>query len=152
MWKAGTTYSFLLKGEPSVNKSTDYTAYFFAPEIGKWQLIASFKRPQTSNYLKSLYSFLENFRTETGYISRQGLYSNQWVCTKEGKWIEITRAKFTADATAKKESRLDYSGGVENGAFFLKNCGFFNDKTEINSLFSREMTGKTPDVDLKGLE
>ena len=152
MWKAGTTYSFLLKGEPSVNKSTDYSAYFFDPEVGKWQLIASFRRPKTSNYLKSLYSFLENFRTETGCIARRGLYSNQWVCTKEGKWIEISGAKFTADATAKKESRLDYCGGVEKGAFFLKNCGFFNDKTEINSVFSREITGKKPDVDLKALK
>src|SRR5690606_4541361 len=31
-WKAGTTYGFLLKGTPSVNNSTDYTAYFFDPE------------------------------------------------------------------------------------------------------------------------
>lgn len=152
MWKAGTTYRFLLKGEPSVNKSTDYTAYFFAPEVGKWQLIASFRRPKTDNYLKSLYSFLENFRIESGFIPRMGLYSNQWVYTKDGKWFELTGAKFTADATARKESRLDYAGGVENRAFFLKNCGFFNEKTEINSSFSRGMTGKQPDIDFNDLK
>jgi len=146
MWKAGTTYRFLLKGEPSANKSTDYTAYFFAPEVGSWQLIASFRRPKTEDYLKSLYSFLENFHTETGCITRRALYSNQWVCTKEGKWFELTSARFTADATAKKESRLDYSGGVENGAFFLKNCGFFNEKAEINSVFLRGKTGRQPDI------
>jgi hypothetical protein len=146
MWKAGTTYRFLLKGEPSANKSTDYTAYFFAPEVGSWQLIASFRRPKTEDYLKSLYSFLENFHTETGCITRRALYSNQWVCTKEGKWFELTSARFTADATAKKESRLDYSGGVANGAFFLKNCGFFNEKAEINSVFLRGKTGRQPDI------
>jgi hypothetical protein len=146
MWKAGTTYRFLLKGEPSLNKSTDYTAYFFAPEVGSWQLIASFRRPKTNNYLKSLYSFLENFLPETGYITRRALYSNQWVCIKGGKWFEITSARLTADATAKKESRLDYSGGIENGAFFLKNCGFLNETTEINTVFSRGMTGKQPDI------
>jgi hypothetical protein len=81
-----------------------------------------------------------------------GLYSNQWVCTKEGKWFELTGAKFTADATAKKESRLDYSGGVENDAFFLKNCGFFNDRTEINSLFTRKIRGEKPVIDLKGFK
>jgi hypothetical protein len=152
MWRAGTTYRFLLKGIPSINKSTDYTAYFFAPETGKWQLIASFRRPKGSRYLGSLYSFLENFWTETGHLTRMGLYSNQWVCTKEGKWYELTGAKFTADATAKKESRLDYSGGLENDAFFLKNCGFFNDRTEINSLFNRKIKGEKPVIDFKSLK
>ncbi|MEX0360173.1 MAG: DUF5077 domain-containing protein, partial [Allomuricauda sp.] len=60
-WKAGTTYKFLLKGEPAINNSTDYTAYFYAPEIGQWQLIASLRRPQTSTHLERLHSFLENF-------------------------------------------------------------------------------------------
>jgi hypothetical protein len=151
MWKAGTTYGFLLKGEPSARNSTDYTAWFLAPEKGTWELIASFRRPQGSRYLGNLYSFLENFWTETGYLSRKGVYSNQWICTSEGKWFELVSGKFTADATARKESRLDYSGGVENGAFFLKNCGFFNEKTEINSEFTRESKGKKPDIDLEKL-
>jgi len=146
IWKAGTTYGFLLKGEPSVNNSTDYSAYFFAPETGKWQLIASFRRPGTSSYLRGLYSFLENFLTETGYLTRKGLYSNQWVRNTKGIWYELASVRFTADATAHKESRLDYAGGVENGAFFLKNCGFFNDKTDINSLFNRNKTGKPPEI------
>jgi hypothetical protein len=151
MWKAGTTYRFLLKGEPAKNKSTDYTAYFFAPENNKWELIASFRRPQGSRYLGNLYSFLENFWTESGFVSRRGLYSNQWVYTKEGKWVELTGVKFTADATARKEARLDYSGGVENGAFFLRNCGFFSEKTEMNLLFTREKAGKQPEINFKEL-
>jgi hypothetical protein len=152
IWKAGTTYRFLLKGQPSINKSTDYTAYFFAPEIGKWQLIASFRRPKTTNYLKNLYSFLENFWPNSGAVTRKGYFSNQWVYNKNGKWCELTNVKFTADATARKEARMDYAGGMENGMFFLKNCGFFNDRTEINSSFSRPATGKMPDVDFKLLE
>jgi hypothetical protein len=151
-WKTGNTYRFLLKGEPSVNNSTDYTAYFFTPETGKWELIASFRRPKTNNYLKNLYSFLENFMPETGPLERKGYYSNQWVCNKDGKWFELTNAKFTADATARKESRLDYSGGSENGMFFLRNCGFFSDKTNMDQIFSRPATGKQPEIDLSGLE
>jgi hypothetical protein len=148
MWKAGTTYSFLLCGEPSANNSTDYTAWFYAPENGKWQLIASFRRPKGSRYLGSLYSFLENFHTGTGNIVRQGYYSNQWICDKNGKWTELTSVKFTADATARKESRLDYSGGVADGKFFLKNCGFFNDKTEIGTILTREPLKIHPNIDL----
>jgi hypothetical protein len=137
-WKTGETYRFLLNGHPSVNNSTDYSAYFFSPETKEWQLIASFRRPKTNNYLKNLYSFLENFLPETGVFTRKGFYSNQWVHTTDDKWVELTNAKFTADATAKKEARLDYSGGVENGTFFLRNCGFFNDKTDMGKIFSRQ--------------
>jgi len=36
--KAGNTYKFLLKGEPSVNSSTDYNSLFFDPETEqKWE-------------------------------------------------------------------------------------------------------------------
>lgn len=151
-WKTGNTYRFLLKGKPSVNNSTDYTAYFFAPEIGKWELIASFRRPKTNNYLKNLYSFLENFMPETGPLTRKGLYSNQWICNTKGTWLELSDVKFTADATARKESRLDYSGGVENGVFFLKNCGFFSDKTNIDQPFSRPKSGIHPVINFSELE
>jgi hypothetical protein len=151
-WKSGNTYRFLLNGHPSVNNSTDYSAYFFAPETGKWELIASFRRPKTNNYLKNLYSFLENFMTETGPLERKGYYSNQWVYDRNGKWYELSDVKFTADATARKESRLDYSGGVEDGKFFLRNCGFFSDMTRMDQAFSRPKTGKQPEIDFSGLE
>lgn len=151
-WKAGTTYRFLLKGIPSVNNSTDYTAWFYAPETGKWSLIASFRRPKTNNYLKSLYSFLENFIPETGYIPRNGYYSNQWIMDASGKWHELTKVKFTADATARKGSRLDYSGGSENGSFVLRNCGFFNDSTTMNRSFERKANGKEPEINFNELE
>ncbi len=79
LWKAGTTYKFLLKGQPTGNGETDFTAWFFAPEVGEWKLIASFRRPKTDTYLTRFHSFLENFYTETGNVTRKGLYSNQWV-------------------------------------------------------------------------
>lgn len=150
-WKAGTTYRFLLKGEPSENNSTDYTAYFFAPEIGKWELIASFRRPQTQTYLKRPHSFLENFIPEMGCITRQVKYTNQWVCNQEGQWTELTRAKFTADATARKESRLDYAGGDDGSFFFLKNCGFFSEKVQFDTWFSRSGPGKAPEINFSQL-
>ena len=146
-WKVNTTYKFLLKGVPSVNNSTDYTAYFFAPEENKWNIIASFRRPQGSRYLQNLYSFLENFDTNTGNISRKANYNNQWVYTTEKEWIELTKAKFTADATARKKSRLDYSGGANGNQFFMKNCGFFSDTTPIDTEFTRTANGVAPKID-----
>jgi len=151
-WETGITYRFLLKGEPSENNSTDYTAYFFDPGSDSWDLIASFRRPKTNNYLKNLYSFLENFIPDTGPLTRKGYYSNQWVLDTGGNWVELTNVRFTADATARKDSRLDYSGGVENGAFFLRNCGFFSNKTEMNLLFSRPKKDSPPVINFSELE
>jgi len=151
MWKAGTTYGFLLKGEPAENNSTDFTAYFYAPEIGTWNLMASFRRPQTHSYLTRLHSFLENFIPGTGFRRRKGLYSNQWVCDALGNWRELTQARFTADATARKQARLDYAGGAQGDVFFMKNCGFFNEKSEIGTVYTRKATGKKPDIDFSEL-
>ena len=151
-WRAGHTYRFLLKCEPTANGATDYTAYFYAPEVGKWKLIASFSRPHTQTYLTHLYSFLENFIPSTGYMARKGYYSNQWVCDSKGQWHELTNAKFTADATARKGARLDYAGGVEANRFFLENCGFFNKTTPMDTPLVREANGSAPDIDFSMLE
>lgn len=150
-WKSGTTYRFLLKGIPSENNSTDYSAYFYAPEVGKWELIASFRRPKTTTYLKRPHSFLENFIPQNGNLTRMAYYTNQWVCNTSGQWIELTRTKFTADATARKEARLDYAGGSEGDKFYLKNCGFFNENTLIDSSFSRTGTGQKPEINFTSL-
>ena len=151
MWQAGNTYGFLLKGEPAENNSTDFTAYFYAPELEEWMLIASFRRPKTSTYLKRPHSFLENFITETGFLRRKLFYSNQWVYDSNHQWHELTEATFTADVTARKGARLDYFGGVEGNRFFLENCGFFNTSLEIGSKLKRLPSGKAPLIDFSSL-
>ncbi len=151
-WKTNTRYRFLMRAIPTGDNSTDYTAYFYDPGVGALNLIASFRRPKTNTYLKRLYSFLENFIPNTGVVSRKGGYYNQWVCDANGKWHEIVEARFSADQTAKKEARLDYSGGVENQGFYLKNCGFSNDKVDIGTIFTRKKLLKAPAIDFSLLE
>ncbi len=150
-WITGNTYQFLLKGQPLNDGYTQYTAWFNGPELDNWKLIASFKRPKTQTWLTSQYSFLENFHTETGAITRKAYYNNQWVRDNNGKWYEMTEARFTADATARKESRMDYAGGVTDNQFFMRNCGFFNETTPIDSNHKRTGLGKQPVIDLSNL-
>lgn len=151
-WKAGVTYKFLTRAMPVQNNYTNYTSYFFAPELNQWLLIASFNRPYTNTYLTRLHSFLENFEPEKGNITRKAFYHNQWIRTSKGEWKPLTKAIFTGDATAKKAYRLDYSGGIENGKFYLRNCGFFNDSTKLNSVFEVEPTGLSPMIDFSLLK
>ena len=146
-WKAGATYKFLLKAVPSQNNSTDYTAYFYAPETGEWELIASLRRPKTTTYLTRPHSFLENFSPSMGDKTRKVSFTNQWIYDVNGTWHELVKAKFTADATARKDARLDYDGGLTDTGFFLKNCGFFSDNEIIDSFHTRTSTSIAPVID-----
>lgn len=145
-WKTGVTYGFLLKGEPSENDSTDFTAWFFAPEIGQWELIASFRKPKGSSYLKHHHSFLENFRTESGCLPRKVYYSNQWLYSIDERWREITEFTFSCDNTGRKKNRLDFTGGSEGKRFFLKNCGFFDADVQPGTRFTRKPTDTPPRI------
>jgi len=150
-WEVGKRYGFLLRGQPAINNSTDYTAYFMDPDNGHWDLIASFRRPKGQSHLTRLYSFLESFIPNTGVLERQGGYYNQWVMDTHGNWISLDKAVFTADQTAKVKDRMDYSGGVENGGFYLKNCGFSDLRTKVETQLSRPSNHEPPIIDFHDL-
>lgn len=150
-WKAGETYKFLLHGKPDTTGNTTYTAFFYAPEEKKWRLIASFRRPQTTTWLKRLHSFLENFIPATGDVKREVQFANQWIRDRHGAWTELTRARLTGDNTARMHYRMDYAGGFKNGSFYLKNCGFFSDYTPLDTWYERSAAGKEPNVDTEAL-
>jgi hypothetical protein len=149
-WQAATTYKFLLKAKPVDNNSTDYSAWFYAPEQAQWRLIASFRRPKTQTWLTNQHAFLENFIPEAGQFSREAQYGNGWVRTATGEWLPLQHASFSYDDTARRQSRWDYQGGVKNGRFYLKNGGFFDDFTTFGSKFSRDAT-VAPVLDLMKL-
>jgi Domain of unknown function (DUF3472)/Domain of unknown function (DUF5077) len=150
-WQAEVTYSFLTRIKPNSDNSTTYTAYFYDPLTDKWHLIASFKRPKTKTWYTQAHSFLENFDPERGAVNRKGFYSNQWACNTEGVWTELTKARFTNDATARKKARMDFMGGVENNQFVLSNCGFFSHYTPLNRVFERKPNGLKPNIDFRKL-
>lgn len=151
-WKSGITYRCLVRITPAGNNFTDFTGYFYDPETAKWKLIAQFRRPKTNQYVKGAYSFLENFNPNTGAYHRWGVYTNQWVRNTEGKWFEMTEARFTADATARKENRLDYGGGVNEKGFYLSGFGFTNERQKLDILVQRPALGIAPQIDFGALE
>ena len=154
-WVAGNTYKFLLKGESIVSNTTDYTAYFYAPEENEWKLIASWRRPYPSSlYLTGLHSFLENFNTAMGDETREVDYTNQWVYDTQGTWNEMTTAVFTTDGSETNGIRLDFDGGLgaAPNSFYLKNCGFFSDNVAPYTSFTRSASGMAPNIDFSQLE
>ncbi|WP_020653289.1 DUF3472 domain-containing protein [Massilia niastensis] len=150
-WVAGNTYRFLTRARPDGEGGTDFSAWFFAPESGAWRYIATWKRPATTTYHAGVYSFLENFIDTKGYLGRLAEHGNQWARTASGAWSEITTARFTGDATARKAQRMDYAGGLRNGGFYLRNGGFFSDRVPLDQHFTRGATGSAPAVDVDTL-
>jgi hypothetical protein len=150
-WLAGNTYRFLTRARPDGAGATDFSAWFFAPELGSWRYIATWKRPSTTTYHAGVYSFLENFIDTRGYLGRQAEHGNQWARSTAGAWTEITSARFTGDATAANAQRMDYAGGLRNGRFYLRNGGFFSDYVPVNQSFTRPATGSAPAVDVDTL-
>lgn len=150
-WVAGNTYKFLTQGAPDNNGNTVYSSWFYAPELGSWQFIATWSRPNTSTYLTGLYSFLENFADTNGYFGRQAQYGNQWVKSSTGTWTELTSAYFDGDATVNNQQRMDYGGGLQNGQFYLQNGGFFANYVNVNQTFNRSATGTVPVINFSTL-
>ena len=151
-WKAGITYRFLNSIEPDGNGNTIYTAYFFDPLQGDWQLIASFKRPKTNTWYTRPHSFLENFSPENGYIARRVFFQNQWACDTTGNWVELTRARFTGDDIAQVKYRLDRDGGLDGNRFYLQNGGFINYSSKLNSMHDRPVMGQKPTINPAEIE
>jgi hypothetical protein len=153
-WQAGVTYRFLteVKPDPNSKEHTLYTAWFGDKSQEEWRLIASFRRPKTTTYLKGFHSFLENFNPQFGHITRGASYGNVWVVDKDGVWFECTQARLSADATARGRHRLDYNGGSDGDHFFMRNCGFFDDVGKVGTSFNRTSTSKDrPEIDFAKL-
>jgi hypothetical protein len=151
-WRAGATYRFLTEVRPDGARSTTYTAWF--GEVGQedWRLIASFRRPQTDTHLRGFHAFLESFSPQYGHLQRLGRYGNVWVVDTTGQWHECVEAHFSVDPTGGNRHRLDYAGGVEGEAFYLKNCGFFASPGRPGSLLTRPSTAASqPHIDFDQL-
>jgi hypothetical protein len=150
-WKNGATYKILIGAKPA-GDHTIYSCYYFAPENGKWNLMAVWDKTKTGGKLFSgLYSFVENFGSN-GNDFFKAEYGNQWVCTPSGTWIELTKCSLTTTASPTKHQRYDYGAGIEDNKFYMFTGGF----KEINNLaphsvIERKANGVHPDIDFTTL-
>jgi len=146
-WKTGVAQRFLLGAQPLDATHTVYAGYWWNPETKDWLLISAMKAPKAGGWLRGLHSFSENFWGSNGNLQRKALFGNQWVQSSEGKWIELSSASFSHDATG-KEDRLDRCMGVEDGQFFLAHGGFVAGFTKFGESFTRPASGKPPMFEL----
>lgn len=142
-WKTGAKQKFLITAEPVDETHTIYAGFYFHPDSHRWMLISAWKAPKDGKYLQGLYSFSENFVGRNGHVMRKARYGNQWIQTADGKWHEVTTAKFSHDVTGGAD-RLDRWMGTEGGQFFLQHGGFVDGFTKFGEQFERPATNKPP--------
>ena len=147
MWKTGEKQRFFVTAEPVDKTFTVFSGYWFHPEQKEWMLISSWKAPKEGGYLRGLHSFSENFGGQNGHLLRKARYGNQWIRTADQKWVEVTTATFSHDATGESD-RFDRYMGVEKGQFFLSHGGFLDGYCDFGDKFARPATGIAP-TDLK---
>ena len=142
-WATDVKQRFLVTAEPADSTHTIFSGYYFRPDQRQWMLISSWKAPKEGGYLRGLHSFSENFGGANGHLRRKALYGNQWARTADNRWIELTTATFSHDATGRSD-RLDRFMGVEGGQFFLSHGGFVPGFTKFGDKFERPSTGGEP--------
>jgi hypothetical protein len=142
-WKTGETQRFLVTAEPVDDTHTVYAGHYLQPNTDRWTLISSWRAPREGGYLRRPHSFSENFVGRNGHLRRKALFGNQWIRTDDGRWIELTTAKFSHDPTGRND-RLDRFMGVEGDQFFLSHGGFISGYTEYGESFDRPGLAKPP--------
>jgi hypothetical protein len=140
-WKVGVTYRFLVTARPE-GERTAYAAYFYLPETKSWKHLVTFSTLAGGAGLRGYYSFVEDFRRNKVSATRvrQAHYGNGWVRTREGKWLALTQARFTADANP--VTNID--AGADGDRFFLTTGGDTQNKgTPLGKSMKRPAPAET---------
>ena len=119
-WKPGATYRFLVTAKLE-GERTAFAAYFYPPEATSWRHLATFSTIAGGKRLGGYYAFVEDFRRNRISATRQrkARFGNGWVQEKDGRWVALTRARFTAD----KNPAENIDAGVAGDRFFLMTGG-----------------------------
>ena len=124
-WKVGETYQFLVTAR-LVGDRTEFAGSIRTPGDKSWRPIATFSTLAGGKLLGGYYSFVEDFRRDkvSATKERRARYGDGWIRTVDGRWVALTRARFTADDNPAK----NIDAGSESGRFFLATGGEVENK------------------------
>jgi hypothetical protein len=129
-WKPGETYRFLVRAKINGDR-TEYSAYIAPPDARTWRHLATFSTIAKGKLVSGYYSFIEDFKRNkvSATIERRAKFGEAWIQTKDGKWLALNKARFTADSNPAKT----IDAGVEADRYFLATGGKVENKhIELN--------------------
>jgi hypothetical protein len=119
-WKEGESYRFLVTAKLDGDR-TAFSSHIAGPGATAWRHLATFSTPANGKLLGGYYSFIEDFRRDkvSATIERRAKFGEGAILARDGRWLPLAKAKFTAD----KNPALTIDAGVEGGTFFLATGG-----------------------------
>jgi hypothetical protein len=133
-WKPGQTYRFLVTAKPN-GQRTEYAGYVYLPEDKAWKHLVTFSTITGGKLLKGYYSFVEDFKRDRVSTTkvRKAHFGNGWVQSKEGEWLPLRKARFTAD----RNPVTNIDAGPDADIFFLATGG---DTKNLGTRLNETMT------------
>ncbi|MCD6339040.1 MAG: DUF3472 domain-containing protein [Verrucomicrobia bacterium] len=147
-WQTNRTYRICIRATPA-GARTAYTAFFYLPDQRRWKELATFRTESGGRFLRGLYSFVEDFRRDGRSVheTRLAEFGHGWVRTLEGKWVPLTKARFTA-SNSRWESKTNINAGTVNGRFFLATGGDIKMERPLRSALALPQAQPRPPEDL----
>jgi hypothetical protein len=143
-WKLGETNRFVVTAAAE-EKKTVYSGYVWRAGKNEWQRLVTFRTRTGGQWLRGLYSFVEDFRRDhksAGEV-RRARFGNGWVQTAERQWVPLNRARFTA-SSATWEARDSINAGVDGDWFYLVTGGGTRNTLPLRSTVERTKAAKEP--------
>jgi hypothetical protein len=138
-WHVGETYRFFVTARP-VEDRTEFAGHFYLPEKKAWKHLVTFSTISQGRGLRGCYSFIEDFHRNrvSATEAREARFGNGWIRSKDGQWVALTRARFTADSNPV----LNINAGLAGDRFFLATGGETkNSDTPLKELINRPPSG-----------
>lgn len=134
-WKTGQTYRFRVEAAVEKDK-TAFAAYFYLNETREWKHLATFRTVTGGAALTGLYSFIEDFRRDGKSLHerRSARFSGGQIQTLDRQKLQLTEARFTADAT--QVDNIDAQ--VEPDGFLLATGGDTKKHTDLQTVLKRQ--------------
>lgn len=120
-WKIDETYRCLVRATPN-GPRTEYAGYFYLPREQTWKHLVTFSTLSSGQPLRGYYSFVEDFKRDRVSTTHPRIanFGPGWVETTEGKWLPLSKARFTAD----NNPVMNIDAGKSSAtAFFLATGG-----------------------------
>jgi hypothetical protein len=132
-WTTGKEYRFCVSAAIQGEK-TAYSGFVWLEKAQKWNHLATFRVRTGGLPLKGLHSFVEDFRrdTKSATEAREARFGDAWMMALDGRWMAITRARFTASG-ADFEARETIDAGVRGERFFLRTGGDTKQSRQVGS-------------------
>lgn len=149
MWKTGVPQRFLVTVKADGDAAI-FAGYFYRHDLKKWMLLSAWRRPRTPAKLSGFYTFNEDFN-HSKQATRRSNTGNAWVRTSDGKWQEMTTARFTRTAQG-EPVRRDWEAGTQGDQLWMQIGGYIDRVTDYGDKFTREPSNRPPtDLDLPPL-